>query len=325
MANSGRMPMLTRVHARVSSRTQGEHGGIGTVRPVALLLPLVLVAGLLLGRPALPRVFGEPPVAVAGASSARTQLDNGAAAMATAIARGFGFTVVSRSTLYARPGGPGIEVPDPSDPYTVAGTVDSLYLGGSAATGTVRGGDLLLQMYGGDIAPEGPVEIAALEPTLAALVTGGTSWRNDGEGWYAVPVELLPGIGLDPRTVALLPGLLAHAQRPATAAATVLGGRALPTVTATGSVADAPGLMASDAAPFTVLVQPISFVFDDQGRLAQLAAVMRNTRMADADLLVTATITFDYASPGAIPAPAPTAPPPAAPDAGPTATPEATR
>ncbi|MEI7743322.1 MAG: hypothetical protein WCK58_06180, partial [Chloroflexota bacterium] len=117
--------------------------------------------------------------------------------------------------------------------------------------------------------------------------------------------------------------------KPVAATPTLLAGRSLPTVTATGAVADAPGLMATDAASFTVFAQPLSFAFDEQGRIAQLTAVMRNTRMTDVDLLVTTVITFDYASAAGIPAPDPTAPPPTTPAPDPTAaasaTPGATR
>ncbi|MEI7743074.1 MAG: hypothetical protein WCK58_04895, partial [Chloroflexota bacterium] len=157
------------------------------------LLPLALVVGMLLARPALPVAGAGATTVVAGASTTQVQLDNGAVAMKAALVKGFGFTAVSRSVLQAKPGGPLVEIPDPADPYKVAGTADHYYLGASAARGVVRGADFTLQMYGGPTAEAEPVDLAALQPTLAALQSGGKAWRNDGAGWYATKADLLPG------------------------------------------------------------------------------------------------------------------------------------
>ena len=92
-------------------------------------LLLVVVAALAVARPLSPR----PAAAAQPSLSPSAQLSQGSAAMAGAIAKGFDFTVISRSTLYARDGGPKIQVPDPSDPSQVAGLADSYYLGASAA------------------------------------------------------------------------------------------------------------------------------------------------------------------------------------------------
>ena len=270
---------------------------------IAGLTAAALVAALAVVRPVSPQVAAAAQPALAPAS----QLSQGAAAMADAVAKGFDFTVVSRSTLYAKSGGPKIQVPDPTDPYKVAGVADSYYLGASAARGTVSGGDYSIQMYGGTTDAASPVDITKLEPTLAGLVSGGKSWRNDGRGWYQT--DQVPGIGLDPRTVALLPTMLKHASGATAMAPTTLAGMQLPTVAAAAAVADAPGLMAPDAAPFTAFAQPLSFAFDAQGRVAQLTVTMRNTRVSDFDLLVVTTITFDYGHVSTIPSPAPTLPP----------------
>lgn len=280
------------------------------------ILTLILVGALVL---LVVGIRGPQFAQAAGpVLSARTQLDQGATAMAAAISKGFTFTVVSRSTLYAKANGPKIQVPDPADPSKITGVADSYYLGASAATGTVAGSDFFLQMYGGPTDPATPIDLTKLTPTLAALVTGGKTWRNDGAGWYLT--DQPPGIGLDPRTVALLPTLLQHASAPTVTAPTTLAGAQLATVTADSAVADAPGLMATDAASFTTLAGPLSFVFDATGRLAQVTATMRNTRVTDFDLLVVTTITFDYDHLGSIPAPAPTAPPPPTPAPDPVAT-----
>jgi hypothetical protein len=297
---------------RVRPRGGASHSAADLLGWVALA---AVVAVLATARPFAPQAAGATPSG--SPSDAQAELDQGAAAMGSASARSFDFTVVTRSTIYAKPGGPRIQVPDPADPYKVAGVADSYYLGASAARGTVAGKDFFLQMYGGDTDPAAAVDIAKLSPTLAGLVTGGTSWRNDGTGWYQS--DQVPGIGLDPRTIALLPTLLKHATHAAADAPTALRGLQLPTVRADGAVADAPGLMAPDAAPFTQLAQPLSFAFDAQGRLAQVTATMRNTKVADFDLLVVTTITFDYGHVSAIPAPSPLAPPPATPAPDPAA------
>ncbi len=280
---------------------------------ITLVLPVVLVAGLALVRAGgISAGSASGPALNAGAQqsglSARAQLDRGATQMTASLSSGFDFTVVARSTLYAKPDGPKIEVPDPADPYTVAGVADSYDLGATAAIGTVKGEDFFLQLYDGPTDPGKPVDLATLAPSLAALVRDGHTWRNDGDGWYVT--DQPPGIGLDPRTAALLPAMLRNTTAAKDAPATLLAGQQLPTVAAAAAVADAPGLMAIDAAPFTVFAQPLSFAFDASGRLAQLTATMRNTRMADFDLIVVTTITFDYDHLSAFPDASPTAPPP---------------
>lgn len=126
------------------------------------------------------------------------------------------------------------------------------YLGASIATGLVTPDGHFLQMRRGPATPDAVPDFAGAEPTLAALVRGKTQYRNDGDGWYET--DQLPGIGLDPATIARLPGLLRRASAAADAPRVDVAGLALPTVTAQGAIADAPGLMAIDAAPFTELV-----------------------------------------------------------------------
>jgi hypothetical protein len=304
------MDRISRGGVRLRSRI----GGGGSRSDVLTVLLAVLVVTLVVGWRA-PRITP----AASPALSARTQLDQAATQMSAAITKGFSFTVISRSTLYAKTAGPKIQVPDPSDPAKVASLADTYYLGASAATGTVAGSDFFLQMYGGQTDAATAVDLGKMTPTLAALVTGGKTWRNDGVGWY--PTDQPPGIGLDPRTVALLPSLLQRTSAAAAVAPTTLGGALLPTVTGTATVADAPGLMAIDAASFTTFAGPLTYAFDAQGRLAQLTVTMRNTKVADFDLLVVTTITFDYDHVGPIPAPAPTAPPPPTPAPDPVASP----
>jgi hypothetical protein len=81
-------------------------------------------------------------------------------------------------------------------------------------------------------------------------------------------------------------------------------------ISAAGVIADAPGLLAIDAAAFSELSGPIEYSIDTSGRLAQLHATVRNLRMETFDLLTDVVVTFTYdPSPGALPDPVPTAPP----------------
>jgi hypothetical protein len=76
-------------------------------------------------------------------------------------------------------------------------------------------------------------------------------------------------------------------------------------------VADAPGLMAIDAETFTELRGPLVFALDGEGRLVEIRALMRNTRMETFDLLVETVIAISYpAELPALPEPEPIWTPP---------------
>lgn len=268
---------------------------LGLVVPVAAILVATAGFGLLRAGPG----------PVLAASSADVQLDTAATQMEASLrGSGFSFTVLSRSTLHARPDGPKIEVPDPIDRSKTLGLADEYYVGASIATGIVTPDGYFLQMRRGPATPDAAPDFEKAEPTLAALMTGGKTFRNDGEGWYATDTP--PGIGLDPRTAALLPKLLRNATDAAAGGTKLVDGQAATNVAARGKVADAPGLMAIDAEPFTDLVAPIEFALDDQSRLVELHALMRNTNQETFDLLVDTVITISYADPGKLPAPVPT-------------------
>ncbi len=271
----------------------------------ALLLAPIMLLGIMAWR------LGAPlPVALAAPAlpgSADDQLTVAADRIAQRTAAGgagFTFTVVSRSTLYAKEGGPLIEVPDPIDRYKTLGLASDYYLGASIASGTVTPDGYFLQMYAGPATADAPVDFEKSPATLAALVKQGATWRNDGDGWYRT--DQPPGIGLDPATIALLPTFLRDAGSPEAKGARLVDGAAALAVEATGEIAKAPGLMAIDAASFTVLAAPLSFALDDQGRLVEIRAVMRNTRSEVFELLVETIITIRYPETAPIlPAPAP--------------------
>jgi hypothetical protein len=236
------------------------------------------------------------------------RLETAAKALEDAVAgEGFTFDVVARSTLHAKQGGPQIEIPDPIDRYRSLGFADEYYVGASIAEGTVTSDGFWLQMRAGPATAEATPDFEKAPITLAALVKDGKTWRNDGEGWYQTDTP--PGIGLDPKTVGLLPKLLRDAADPSLAGVALVDGKPATNVAATGKVADAPGLMAIDAASFTELSEPIEFALDEQGRLVQLSARMRNTNIEIYDLFVDTVVTFRYDSgPLQLPDPVPTAP-----------------
>ncbi len=268
---------------------------LGLTVPLVAILVLAVASGFL----------RAGPMAAAAGSSADVQLDTAATQMEASLrGTGFTFTVVSRSTLHARPGGPKIEVPHPTDRFKTIGLADEYYVGASVATGIVTPDGYFLLMRRGPAAPDEPPDFEKAEPTLAALVTGGKTFRNDGEGWYATDTP--PGIGLDPRTAALLPKLLRNATDATADGTKLVDGLAATTVAARGKVADAPGLMAIDAEPFTELAAPIEFALDAQGRLVELHALLRNTNQETFDLLVDTVITISYDDPGKLPEPVPT-------------------
>jgi hypothetical protein len=266
---------------------------------------VALVAGVVFARDRLSPspvslVGGSPETALA---TAATKLEGSTKAGG----KGFSFTVVSRSSMHARPGGPRIEIPDPNDRYKSLGFADEYYTGAMIADGIASPDGFWLQMRGGPSSPDAQPDFA--NPVeMAALTRDGKTWRDDGEGWYLT--ELPPGIGLDVATLAKLPGLLRRG-----AAATELGqgtvdGAPVARVSATGSIADAPGLLAIDGESFSELTAPVEYALDGDGRLVELHARVRNTNMEIHDLIVDVVVTFRYdPAPRALPEPAPTAPP----------------
>ncbi len=166
--------------------------------------------------------------------------------------------------------------------------------------------------------PAAEVDFEAGTVELRALVREGLTWRDDGAGWYETSEP--PGLGLDPVTAALLPTLLRESTElsdvtepsdgQAPAASTDPGaveptgtgdptpvppaGGAARTLEATAEVTDVPGIIAVDLADSTELLEPVTFAFDDAGRLVGLTVVARNTRLETDELRVTTTMTFGY-------------------------------
>jgi hypothetical protein len=248
-----------------------------------------------------------------GALSPSELKDAGASAIEAATGaggNGITFEIVQRSALHARPDGPLIEIPDPIDPSKSLGLAETYALGSLIERGAITPDGFWMEMRAGPAEGQDPDWKAAYQ--LGAIATGGKTWRNDGDGWYLT--DRPPGIGLDPRTAALLPALLRNATEAADAGTEEVDGRMARNVTASARVEDIPGIVAVDGEAFTSLVGPLEFAFDDAGRLVQLRAIARNENEETFDLLVETVITFAYpASKPAIPEPAPTWSPPPAP------------
>jgi hypothetical protein len=260
------------------------------------------------------RLSAPLPIALAAPALEGTpdeQLSLAADKIASTTARdgqGFTFTVVSRSTLHQKQGGPLIEVPEPVDPKKTLELATSYYVGGSLAEGIVTPAGYFLQLKGGPVPQDREPDIAAAVPTLAALVTDGVTYRDDGDGWYET--DLPPGIGLDEETIALLPQLLRDAGSPEATDARVVDGAVAAGIRAEGRIEDAPALHAVGTLEYTELTGPMSFALDENNRLVEITAVMRNLRMEVFDLLVTTTVTFGYPTePLVLPEPIPAMPP----------------
>lgn len=268
------------------------------------LLAALLVAGTV--------ATGRGSIAVVQAAGAAVNLPSAATALAAATAAGgagFSYTVVSRSTVYAKADGPLIEIPDPADPSKVAGTATSYYVGASIERGIATPAGTWLEMRAGPATAEAAPDFANAPINLAALRTGGVTYRDDGEGWYVTDGP--PGIGLDIASLPLLPRMLRNATDVSAPRAVTLDGKAASAVTASAALADLPGIMAVDAASYSELTGPVDLTFDAKGRLAVLHAGVRNTRVTTFDLVVDVTITFDFDTPtGPLPDPVPLAPSP---------------
>ena len=267
---------------------------------VGSLLVAILGLLVLLGWRAVafaPESDGDrgPVSQVGGAALTPSQLKAAAAALfETATGPGGGgvtFEIVQHSSLHARPGGPLIEIPDPIDRYKSLGFTDQYELGSLIERGIVTADGFWMEMRAGPAEGQAP-DFEQAPYQFGAIAKDGTTWRNDGEGWYAT--DRPPGIGLDPATAALLPTLLRNASGATDDGTESVDGTSARRIEATGRVADLPGIIAVDGEPFTALVGPIEFAFDDAGRLVRLRALARNENQKEFDLLVETVITFTY-------------------------------
>jgi hypothetical protein len=215
---------------------------------------------------------------------------------------GYTFEIVQRSTLWAKAGGPKIEVPDPNDRYTTMALADSYALGSLIERGGVSPDGFWMEMRTGPepgVAPDWTADYH-----FGAIASDGKVWRDDGDGWYETDDP--PGIGLDPITAGRLPALLRNATEARDDGSEIVAGVSSRRLEAAGRVVDVPGIVAADGAPFTAIAAPVEFSFDEDGRLVRVHILARNENQKTFDLLVDTVITFAYpGSPPDIPDPSP--------------------
>lgn len=315
-------------------------------RLTLLLLPILLLGTVALARagslaPARPNVYVLTGGAGALPAAALTAL--AAEELERALATGGGgitFEIVQTSTITAIDGGPLVEIPDPTDRTKSLGEAERYVMGTLIERGFATPDGYWMEfLHGPEPGAEVGFDTDKAPVSRQALVRDGQQFRNDGEGWHEA--DLLPGIGLDPATIAKLAGLvtasasasdvpleLAQPIDPAAAKDAPLGpetvaldaGAVAATITglrgtertpvralATTVSADAlPGIIAIDLAAATELAGPVELRFDDAGRLVGLTVLARNTNLEVHDLLVETVITLRYpGSPPELPKPEP--------------------
>ena len=216
---------------------------------------------------------------------------------------GYAFEIVQTSTITARPGGPLIDIPDPNDGRVIIGKANEYPYYTMLEQGVVRPNGFWSELRSWPIGAGKPNWEKA-ELRRSALVRDGESWRNDRQGWYQA--EVVPGVGLDPATAALLPRLLRQSEAPTKLADGVLDGKTVIRIAADGEVRDMPGVVSADGEKETRIDQPIEFSFDGIGRLVQIHVVALNTNLeGDYDLVVDTVIAIRYDDVGSLPAPDP--------------------
>jgi hypothetical protein len=280
---------------------------------LTLALPVVAVAGLVFVRAGgidagSARLTG-PVVQVATDASAQTRMSAAATVVETAMGMGGGgitFEIVQTQTMHAKAGGPLIEIPDPTDRTKTLGSTDTLPVGTLIQRGFATPAGFWSELiHGPTPGAEAGFDLSRVEPARQALVSKGTWYRNDGDGWHTT--DGLPCVGLDPATIAKLPSLLRDTGDAAEASLATetdpaftlpgLQGPAQPAtraIDATSKVVNVPAVVATDLAPATELIKPTDFGLDDAGRLVALTILARNTNMDVYDLVVKTVVTLRY-------------------------------
>jgi hypothetical protein len=215
---------------------------------------------------------------------------------------GFAFEIAQTSTITAKPGGPLIDIPSPTNAYEIIGQADVYPLNTMLESGVITADGFWSELRAWPVTGGKP-DFAKAELRRSALVRAGVGWRNDRSGWYKA--EVLPGIGLDPATAALLPTLLRNASEPAKQRTEPIDGKTLLRVDATAAKSDMPGVVAADGLAYTKLSAPVEFGFDELGRLVQIHVVALNTNLTEFDLVVDTVISIRYDDVGGLPQPEP--------------------
>jgi hypothetical protein len=275
------------------------YGGMRAIVSTAILL--AAVATIVWARSSLSPEVIDPRV---GGLSADALTKQAADQLEAAVASdGVAFHIVQTSTMRTKPGGPLIDIPDPSNGRVIIGQAEEYLAYVLLERGVIRPNGFWSEIRAWPASAGEPVWDKA-ELRRSAVVRDGVAWRNDREGWYRT--EVVPGIGLDPATAALLPKLLRESTGDTRQADTVVDGAPQMRVDATAEKANIPGVVAADGAPYTQLLAPVEFAFDATGRLVSIRVVALNTNLEEYDLVVDTLITLRYDGVGGLPQPDPT-------------------
>lgn len=216
---------------------------------------------------------------------------------------GYAFEIVQTSTITARPGGPLIDIPDPANGRVIIGQADEYPYYSLLEHGVVTPSGFWSELRSWPVGAGEPNWDKA-ELRRSALLRDDASWRNDRDGWYEAKV--VPGIGLDPATAALLPRLLRQSSEATKLPDGSLDGTTVLRVAATGEVSDMPGVVSADGEDETRITEPIEFGFDGVGRLVAIHVVALNMNLkGDYDLVVYTVIRIRYDGVSSLPAPEP--------------------
>jgi hypothetical protein len=281
---------------------------VAAVRAAASIAALLLAVTAI----ALGRSGNLDPFLIAGAInpsiaalSAEELTDQAAHQLELATAKGgqgYRFEVVQTTTMTAKPGGPLIDIPDPTNGRAIIGQATEYPYYVLLEQGLVTPAGFWSELRSWPIGAGEP-DFNKAELRRSALVRDDDNWRNDREGWYRA--EVLPGVGLDPQTADLLPKLLRQSTEQTKKDPETLDGAVVLRVDVTGKVANIPGVVAADGASYTELIAPVKFSFDESGRLVQIRVVALNANLKTYDLVVDTVISISYDGIGSLPAPVP--------------------
>jgi hypothetical protein len=201
---------------RARSRDAAFADRLPPARSALLILIPVLLVGLVSFGGVAARSVRPPspptPVTLAGGAQVvtTTELTDSAAEVLTrALTDGAGieFEIVQTSTITARPDGPPVEIPDPTDRSATLGSAPRYVMGTLIERGLATPDGYWMELlHGPEPGAETDFDVAKAQVSRQALVRDGTRYRNDGQGWHET--DRLPGIGLDPVTLAELPRLI---------------------------------------------------------------------------------------------------------------------
>ena len=221
---------------------------------------------------------------------------------------GFAFSATQIQVMRPTPGGPDLILgPDREHPDASPTAVDHIVLGALSGRGAATPTSFYAEWFNGTTDNGAPV----YEGTRAygALMRDGQIWRRDAGtdaqalGW--IESSDLPGFGVDPFSLRVLPDLLRRLESPTDLGLDADGHHWSGTVEPLWY----PGAVAVDGGPFTGNPVQVELWLDSQDQLTALFAVAQNINEPTYQLLCIDRVRFDYTSVVAVPTPDVTSPP----------------